>query len=127
MGIRVQIFSVIISVGLVLVIFELIRKRRFLEKYSLLWFFSAVVLFILAIWRGLLDKLAWILGIEYAPSALFLVFAFLGILMFLHFTTVISKLTVQNKRLGQELAILRYELEKERRAKDTKKTHSAEK
>ena len=112
MGIRVQIISVIISVGLVFVIFELIRKRRFLEKYSLLWFFSAVVLFILAIWRGLLEKLAWILGIEYAPSALFLVFAFLGILMFLHFTTVISKLTIQNKKLGQEIALLRYELNK---------------
>jgi len=110
--VRVQIISIIISIALVLSIFELIRKKRFLEKYSLLWFFSAIILFILAVWRGLLDKLAWILGIDYAPSALFLVFAFLGILMFLHFTTVISKLTIQNKRLGQELALLRYELTK---------------
>ena len=112
MEIRVQIFSIIISFGLIFAVFELIRKKRFLERYSLLWFFSAIVLFILAVWRGLLEKLAWILGIDYAPSALFIVFAFLGILMFLHFTTVISKLAIQNKKLGQEIALLRYELEK---------------
>jgi hypothetical protein len=112
MEIRVQIISVIASLGLIFFIFELIRKRKFLEKYSILWIFSGIVLFVLAIWRSLLEKLAWVLGIEYAPSALFLVFIFLGILMFLHFTMVISRLTTQNKRLGQEIALLKHELEK---------------
>ena len=33
---------------------ELVRQRKLLERYALLWLFSGVVLLGLAVWRGLL-------------------------------------------------------------------------
>jgi hypothetical protein len=110
MNIRIQIFAVLGSLAITVFIFELIRKRKMMEKYSLLWFSSAVVLIVLALWRDLLEMAAAFLGIYYAPSALFIFAAFCAIVLFLHFTVVISRLTEQNKTLAQELGILREEL-----------------
>jgi hypothetical protein len=110
MNIRIQIFAVFGSLAITALIFELIRKRKMLEKYSLLWFISAVVLIILSLWRDLLEKTAAFLGVYYAPSALFIIAAFCALAMFLHFTVVISRLTEQNKTLAQELGIMREEL-----------------
>ena len=107
---RVQILAIAGSVLMVFLIFELIRKKRLLEQYSLLWLGSAVVLFILSIWRDLLEKIAALMGVYYAPSALFIIALFCGIVLFLHFSIIISKLTKQNIILAQELALLREEL-----------------
>jgi hypothetical protein len=111
MNTRIQIIAACISLGITAFIFELIRKRKMLEKYSLLWFGAALVLIVLSIWRNLLEKTAALIGVFYAPSALFIIAAFFAVLMFLHFTIVISKLTEQNKMLAQEVGILREELQ----------------
>jgi hypothetical protein len=110
MSLRIQIFGVFGSLAIVAIIFELIRKRKLLEKYSILWFSSAVVLIVLSIWRDLLEMTASLLGVYYAPSALFIMAALCAMVMFLHFTVVVSRLTEQNKTLAQEVGILREEL-----------------
>ena len=111
MNYRIQIFAIVGALVAVGLIFELIRKRKLLEQYSILWFISAVILIVLAVWRDLLEVIARIMGVYYAPSALFLIALFLGVILFVHFTLVISKLTRQNVRLAQELGLLRAELE----------------
>jgi hypothetical protein len=118
MSIRIQIFAVCGSLAIAAFIFELVRKRKLLEKYSLLWFGATVVLVVLSLWRDLLEKTAAFLGVYYAPSALFIIAAFFAMLMFLHFTVVISRLTEQNKTLAQELGIMREELRSMRQAAD---------
>jgi hypothetical protein len=118
MSIRIQIFAVCGSLAIAAFIFELVRKRKLLEKYSLLWFGATVVLVVLSLWRDLLEKTAAFLGVYYAPSSLFIIAAFFAMLMFLHFTVVISRLTEQNKTLAQELGILREELRGMRQTAD---------
>lgn len=110
MYLRIQIVSVIASLIITFFVFELIRKRRLMEKYSLWWFASAIVLLVFSFWRDLLEKLAALLGVEYAPSVLLIVIIFCGFAISLHFTMVISKLTEQNKILAQEVALLKNEL-----------------
>jgi len=113
MGTRVQIFAVV-GTGLVfLTVLELVRRRRLLERYALLWLFSALALLALAAWRGLLSDLAHAVGIYYPPSALFVIaFGFILVLL-LHFSVAVSKLADQNKVLAQRLALLE---EKQREA-----------
>src|SRR5437016_198226 len=103
---RVQIFAVV-GTGLVfLTVLELVRRRRLLERYALLWLFSAFALLALAAWRGLLSDLAHAVGIYYPPSALFVIaFGFILVLL-LHFSVAVSKLADQNKVLAQRLALL---------------------
>lgn len=112
---RVKIVAILSSVSLLFIVIELVRRKRLKEEYSLLWLLTTFALFILAFWRGLLDVLAKLLGIFYPPTALFVVgFGFM-LLILLHFSTVISKLSTENKVLTQRLGVLSWrvkELEK---------------
>jgi hypothetical protein len=111
MDIRPQLLSVLASLVLVGIVFELVRRRRLMERYALLWLFSGAVLFILAVWRGLLEELAGLVGIAYAPSALFIVALGCILLLLLHFSLVISRLVDQNKVLAQRVGLLQQRLE----------------
>jgi hypothetical protein len=102
---RVQIVAVLLSGGLGLVVLELVRSRRLLERYALLWLFSAIVLLALAVWSGLLHKLAIAVGIYYAPSALFAVAFGFVLMLLLHFSVAVSRLAEQSKVLAQRLAL----------------------
>jgi hypothetical protein len=103
---RVQVVAILVSALLLVGLLDLVRRRHLLERYALLWLFSAGFLLVLSIWTGLLEELADVVGIAYAPSALF-VFAFGFILvLLLHFSVAVSKLADQNKVLAQRLALL---------------------
>ena len=103
---RLQILAIVVTGGLFVLVFELVRRRRLLERYALLWLFSSAILLALAVWRGLLETIASAVGIYYPPSALFVVaFAFVLVLL-LHFSVVISRLAEQNKVLAQRLGQL---------------------
>jgi len=103
---RIQVVSLVASGLLLLGILELVRQRRLLERYAILWLFSALVLLGLALWSGLLETLSNAVGIIYPPNALFLVaFGFVLILL-LHFSIAVSRLADQSKVLAQRVALL---------------------
>lgn len=108
---HLQIVSILVSLGLFLVIFELVRRRRLLERYALLWLFTAVVLLALSVWGDLLDRVSRAIGIGYGPSTLFAVAFGFVVLLLLHFSMVISRLGEQNKILAQRLGLLHRRLE----------------
>ena len=106
MALKLQLFAIAGSAVLFFVIFELLRRRRLIERYALLWLLSSIVLLVLAAWTGLLDLISEALGIAYPPNALFLIaFAFV-LLLLLHFSIAISRLSNETKVLAQDLARL---------------------
>jgi hypothetical protein len=107
---RVSIVAAVAAVILLLVILELIRSRRLQERYALLWLLTGIVILVLAAWRGALARLADLVGIAYPPSALFVLASFFVMVLLLHYSTVISKLSDQNRILAQRLAILEHSL-----------------
>jgi len=109
---RAMIFGLAASVAALLFILELVRQRRLREEYSLLWLATAIVLLVLSVSRPLLDILASAMGIFYPPSALFVVAMIFVLFILLHFSTVITRLSQENKDIAQQVALLRYELER---------------
>jgi hypothetical protein len=108
---RLQILAIVVTGGLFVLVFELVRQRRLMERYALLWLFSSAVLLALSVWRGALEELASAVGIFYAPSALFAVaFGFVLVLL-LHFSLVISRLAEQTKILAQRVGLLQHEID----------------
>ena len=104
---KVSLAATAASVILVLVVFELIRSRRLREQYALLWLVTGVVLVVLSAWRGGLNTIAGWLGVRgYPPAVLFAVGLMFVILVLLHYSTVISRLSDQNVVLAQKLALL---------------------
>lgn len=106
MDARIQVISIIGAAGLLLVVLELVRRRTLLERYALLWLFSALGLLVLAIWRDFLEVLAGVAGIASPPNALFLL-AFGAILvLLLHFSVAVSRLADRSKMLTQRIALM---------------------
>ena len=106
MDTRIQILAIVATGALLFFVLELVRRRRLQERYALLWLVSTVFLLLLAAWRDALTKVANLVGIAYPPNALFFL-AFAAILVvLLHFSVVISRLSDQTKILAQRLAML---------------------
>lgn len=104
---NIQILLILFSVSFLVVIFEMTRKRKIRENYSLIWFLIGFVMLLFSVFRGLLDIIAEFLGIYYAPS-LILTITFLMVLgLGIHFTLVVSALTESNKKAIQEIGILK--------------------
>jgi hypothetical protein len=105
---------IIIAIGVSGVIFlmviELIRRDHLKERYSLIWLAASIVLLVFSSWRELLHFIALRLGIYYPPSFLFLLAIGFLIVLLLHFSTVISSQSDHNKRLAQEIGVLKSRL-----------------
>lgn len=103
---RIQIVALVGAALGFLFVLELVRRRRLLERYALLWLFSSLVLVGLAAWRGGLESLASLLGIAVPTNALFFVAFGFVLLLLLHFSAVLSRQSDQIKVLAQRLALL---------------------
>jgi hypothetical protein len=110
---RVSLVAAAISIALLAVVLELIRTRRLRERYALLWLLTAAVLLVLSLWRSGLDTIAGLVGIHYAPSALFVLGSLFIIVVLLHYSTVISRLSDENAILAQRVALLEADRERE--------------
>jgi hypothetical protein len=117
---RIQIVAIFGAAILLFVILELVRRRRLLERYALVWLGSGLVILALAIWRNALTHLATTLGIAYPPNALFVIAFGFVLLLLLNFSLAVSRLTDQSKVLAQRLALL------EERVQRTETAHEAE-
>jgi hypothetical protein len=103
---RIQLVAILAAAALLLGVLELVRRRRLLERYALLWLLAAAVLLALACLPDALSAISTAIGVAYPPTALFLVaFAFVLFLL-LHFSTVLSRLSDQTKVLAQRQALL---------------------
>jgi hypothetical protein len=110
MLIKIQIIIATLSVVLLLMTLELIRKKRLREEYSILWLFTgvAILIFSLAPEFFLATFFTRITGLYYLSAVVLMLFLFLLVIV-LHFSVVISKLTDRNKELAQRHALLELE------------------
>jgi ABC-type branched-subunit amino acid transport system permease subunit len=107
----VSVIGALASAVLLLVVFELMRSRRLRERYALLWLLTGLVLLALSIWRSGLNTLAGWVGINsYPPAVFFAIGLVFTIVVLLHYSTVISKLSDQNAILAQRLALMEHRL-----------------
>lgn len=110
MQLKLQLLAIFASGVLLAIVFELLRRRRLIERYALIWLGSSLVLLGLAIWKGALDRLADLMGIAYPPNALFMIAFGFVLLLLLHFSLAISRLSNETKVLAQVVARLDREL-----------------
>jgi len=115
MPLRQKTLAILLSVGLIILIFELVRRRKLREEYSWLWMLTGVVVFVLAIWHNLLLSISRLLGIALPASTIFLLGVFFLILINLYFSVKISTLASQVKELTQKQAILESHINEQHR------------
>ena len=108
---RIQYLAIIGSILMLIGIIELIRKKRLKEEYALLWVFGGVIFLCFAIWRMGLHHLSYLIGIAYPPATLLLILLMGAFAVLVHYSIVVTKLSEQNKRLIQEIGLLKWEVQ----------------
>lgn len=109
--VKMQIISLLFSGFILYSIFEMVRKKKIKEEYSILWFFMGLVFLFLSIFPNVIDMLGNLFGIAYAPTLILLLLFTFVLSVLIHFSVVLSKLSEKNKDLIQEVGLLKHELD----------------
>jgi hypothetical protein len=107
---RQIVFFLALTVVLLAVILELVRRRTLRVEYSWLWIASCITTVVLILRYDLLVKLTELVGAVVPTSTLFFLCILYLALLSLHYSIRISRMTHQIKDLAQELALLRAQL-----------------
>jgi hypothetical protein len=102
----VQIVAVAVSAGLLVLVLELVRRRKLTEEYSFIWIFFALGLLGLSLWRESLHAVARWLDVYYPPAVLLMALILFVFVASLYFSVVVSRQRAQIEHLVEELAIL---------------------
>ena len=112
---RTKIIAIMISIFLVAYVFELVRRKHLTEEYSMGWLVTGSAMLVLSVFDQVLQWMSELVGATLFTSTLFFFGLIFLVVICLHFSIRISALTLQVRRLTQNMAILYHdkaELEK---------------
>jgi hypothetical protein len=107
MPMRQKLFFLTIAVILLMVILELVRRRRLRVEYSWLWIASGCTIIFLIVRYDLLIRLTELVGAAIPTSTLFFLCILYLALLSLNYSVRLTSLSRQVKELAQDLALLR--------------------
>lgn len=113
---------VYVSLGIVLIflfiVIESIRRGSLETKYSILWIITCLILGILSAGKPILDFMASLLNVFYAPSVLFLFGLLFSLIMIFDLTRKISQLNHKVVTLTQDYTLLKKKYEEDQNLKE---------
>lgn len=95
----------VLSLGLVFLVLELVRRGHLKERYALLWLGVSGFGLLVGIFPSLIVRLSHLMQFQYLTVVSFFAFLFL-IFLVLVFTVIISRLSQRIRTLAQEVALL---------------------
>jgi predicted membrane protein len=113
---RLQIVGLVLSVLLLLVVLELVRRRKLIEEYSFIWILFSLTLLAVSVRRENLHAAARWLGAFYPPIVLVMLLIGMVFVASLCHSVIVSRQRQQIERLIEETAILSAELREVRAA-----------
>ena len=109
---KIQIITIAANILFVLYISRLIIKGKLQKEYAIVWVICTAVLMLFSFWRNGLEVMARLTGVYEAPNLVFTGFIFAILIYLLHLSVVASKLHNANKKLTQEVSLLKEQFEK---------------
>jgi len=101
-----RITSAVLGLILFLIIFLLVRRGRLQEKHSLIWFFIGIAIVLLGLFPGIVDLLAGLTGISYAPTLLLVIAVGILLIQNLYLSIASSQNEIKLKELSQQSAVV---------------------
>ncbi len=114
---RLQVFLIILSLSFAVYIMALVRREALELKYTLAWCLMSLILVIIALKPIVVIVIANALGVGLPVNAVFLLGIFCILIINLTLTVAVSRASVRTKRLAQEIAIIKLELDQVKSSK----------
>jgi hypothetical protein len=106
LGWPLRVLGIVGSLGLLVFIFELVRRRQLKEEYTVLWVITGLVLLLLAAWEPLLRAIAEAIGASSEASMLYFFGLIFVVALLLHFSVRVSRLERRVTSMMQEIGLL---------------------
>ncbi|MET0603440.1 MAG: DUF2304 domain-containing protein [Baekduia sp.] len=106
MDIRIRILTIGGAAIVLLMVIELVRRRKLKEEYSVLWVFTAALVLLISIWFSLLQNVTKAIGAISPASTLFFFGLLFCLVLLLHFSVRISSLERRLTSLVQEVGLM---------------------
>jgi len=104
---KANLFAIIGSIILLMIILELIRRKYLRERYSLIWIVTGALFLLLSMRVDLLERISHFLGFSVPSNALFFFGIIFLLLIVLGLSVITSRLAEKNKVLTQEVVLLK--------------------
>ena len=110
--VRVQIAGAILALASIVLVVELVRRRRLTEWQSIVWLAAAAAVGGFAVHRRVQFILADFVGIYYPPVLILAAFVFGGLVILLLQSVALTRLEDRNRALAQNVALLKERLDR---------------
>ena len=121
----IVVAGIAFAILVLVIIVSLLLRRRLREKYAILWLIIGVVMLVLAIFPRLLLGLSDLLGVVVPSNLIFALAIVLLVGVALHLSWELSQAEDEVRRVAEEVAILRADLEELRAASGRRETGRA--
>ena len=111
---KTYVLGLLAALGATAFIVEMLRRCILREKFAVLWLLVSGALIVFAAFPALLRSLADLAGIAVPSNLLFLMAAVLLLLVSVQLSYEVSRLEARTRRLAEEVALLRHDLERSR-------------
>lgn len=102
-----NVAAFILSLAIVGVVFEMLRRKKLREKYAALWLIVGIGTLVLAAFPRLLTIVTELAGVQLPSNLLFIISILLLLGVCLHLSWEISVVEDETRALAEEVAILR--------------------
>ena len=103
---RIRVLTIGGALCILLMVVELVRRRKLKEEYSVLWVGTASVVLLISIWFSLLRQVTDAIGAVSPASTLFFFGLLFCVVLLLHFSVRISALERRLTTLVQEVGLM---------------------
>lgn len=110
-----RLLSIVVSCIVLLIVFEMLRRRKLREKYAGLWLIVGVGVAVFGIFPQVAEFLAGMTGVQTASNFVFLVAGVVLLVVALQLSSEVGHLEEEVRTAVEEIALLRCELEDARR------------
>ena len=112
MSINLRLGLVIVSLFIVLFVLIILRKRRIPVKYSLVWLFSSLLIFLIAVVPNLFELISKLLGFVTMSNMVIGLFIFILLMITIILTVIVSGQRKKITLLIQEVSMLKEKIKK---------------
>lgn len=110
-GPRLTIVSVIVAIAALVLVFELLRRRRLREKYAVIWVVISIGTLVVALFPPLLGWVAGLVGIQTPSNLLFFGSLIILFAVSLQLSREVGLLEEQSRRLAEEVGSLKMRMD----------------
>jgi hypothetical protein len=112
------VLGIIGSALILLVLFEMLRRRHLREKYAVMWALVAIGVLVLTIFPNLLTIASDLVGVDVPANLLFFLASLVLMVLTLQHSYELGRLEDKTRTLAEELALVRMELDELRPSVD---------